>query len=883
MKNILSLFFISFISFNASGQTYTEKKGDSILNSIQIKNGNYAKIAHDISFYFYKKKKNYPLAIKYGKIEINTIEQNLIKKDSIYCNALYNLGKFYYRLKDYQNAIIYYSKAIKTNDFPLKKAQSYCALAKCYRATGDLYKSFNYYLKGIPLMKKHAPLRNFISLSIVFSRVCKEIGTNKSNKKGISYLKVADSILNVKPELQSPIKFYSLNVNLANLYASKSSYNYKKAKYYYTKNLNRALLENNRLVKANSYLNLGELYFNKGNDSCLYFLKQSPLFNVKLKTITSETYRNLANYYTSKEDYIKALKNIKRSLNVSFNVNKNETIPSLSNNSLLKILEKRNVVRAIKSKIEILIHLYRKTKNSEYLNKALKTVNVADKLIAIIIEYSTENDTHFLWRQVVSDIYTLGVHISQLLNNGSLMFNFIEKNKAFLLATDISSSIKNFKLPFKVANKDLAFKKSILQLENNNTTNQIKDSLFNLKEKYTFFKDSIKKIYPQYDASKKNRILISLNQVTEQLPSNEIIISYALNHLIYGKEKTALFGLLITNKKNIPFKIKDATGVLKLLKDYKTLISKPLVKKNELDNFKKNSASLYELLFPSKEIRELIKSKNITIVPDINLENIPFEALNINKKELRYLIEECNISYAYSVSFSAFNSTLRRETTTDFIGFAPIDFKNFQKSSLKYSNNEITNINSLLDGDIYTHVDANKENFIKQSSQSKIIHLATHASSKGNPFINFHDKKLELHELYTYKNNADLVVLSACETNLGEIKKGEGVLSLARGFFYSGANAVISSLWSVNDSSTSFLMENFYTNLKKKQSKIDALSNAKRTYLQSHSLSEKSPYYWASFVLIGDTTATFKTNYFHYLLPIILGLSFFLFFFKKKG
>ncbi|MCF2936809.1 CHAT domain-containing protein, partial [Tenacibaculum sp. Cn5-34] len=77
-------------------------------------------------------------------------------------------------------------------------------------------------------------------------------------------------------------------------------------------------------------------------------------------------------------------------------------------------------------------------------------------------------------------------------------------------------------------------------------------------------------------------------------------------------------------------------------------------------------------------------------------------------------------------------------------------------------------------------------------------------------------------------------------------------------------------------------MKKFYENLKNKQSKIDALNNAKRTYLESHSLSEKSPYYWASFVLIGDTNNTFTTNYFYFLLCAFLSLVILLIYLKKK-
>ena len=179
---------------------------------------------------------------------------------------------------------------------------------------------------------------------------------------------------------------------------------------------------------------------------------------------------------------------------------------------------------------------------------------------------------------------------------------------------------------------------------------------------------------------------------------------------------------------------------------------------------------------------------------------------------------------------------------------------------------------------------ATKNNFLTSSGDYKILHLATHASSSNNPAIYFSKDTLKLHELYTHKTNADLVVLSACETNLGEIKKGEGVFSLSRGFFYSGAKSVISSLWNVNDVSTSSIMKDFYTNLDLHQSKSEALNNAKRKYLKEHSLSEISPYYWASFVLIGDTSPTYpSTSYLFYLLGFVaLYFNYFIFFQKKR-
>ena len=87
--------------------------------------------------------------------------------------------------------------------------------------------------------------------------------------------------------------------------------------------------------------------------------------------------------------------------------------------------------------------------------------------------------------------------------------------------------------------------------------------------------------------------------------------------------------------------------------------------------------------------------------------------------------------------------------------------------NLSHTKQEFEMINKSLHGSIKLQDSATEEDFLINSSDSKIIHLATHADVGKNPWIAFADKKLELHELYTYKNNADLVTLSACNTSLG--------------------------------------------------------------------------------------------------------------------
>jgi len=105
---------------------------------------------------------------------------------------------------------------------------------------------------------------------------------------------------------------------------------------------------------------------------------------------------------------------------------------------------------------------------------------------------------------------------------------------------------------------------------------------------------------------------------------------------------------------------------------------------------------------------------------------------------------------------------------------------------------------------------------------------------------------LTVEELYGLSTQADLVVLSACDTGLGAIKNGDEVVGLNRALFFTGAGNVLSSLWAVDDQSTTLLMRNFYSFLgqypKYKALQL-AMQETKKTY--------PSPYHWAAFVLSG--------------------------------
>ena len=110
--------------------------------------------------------------------------------------------------------------------------------------------------------------------------------------------------------------------------------------------------------------------------------------------------------------------------------------------------------------------------------------------------------------------------------------------------------------------------------------------------------------------------------------------------------------------------------------------------------------------------------------------------------------------------------------------------------------------------------------------------------------------QLRVHEVYNLQLNARLVVLSACRTALGRQVDGEGLIGLSRGFLYAGADAVLATLWSVDDRATAAFMSRFYDGLLTRNlSPAAALRSARQS--MAHDPRWSRPEHWAGFVLIG--------------------------------
>jgi len=302
--------------------------------------------------------------------------------------------------------------------------------------------------------------------------------------------------------------------------------------------------------------------------------------------------------------------------------------------------------------------------------------------------------------------------------------------------------------------------------------------------------------------------------------------------------------------------------------------------------FARSSATLYEMLVAPIE-KHL--PRRLIIVPDGPLGYIPFETLLTNPitgkpdrfKEHSYWGNEKVTSYAYSATlWQEMKAKKHLQTPTKTVlAMAPFfrgDGKSLKKTieqepddkdlvikgkaldTLIHSGEEALRIAHLYKGIALLDTMATRAAFETAAASYRMIHLSTHGYAGDDSWLAFYKPgrpleadKLYLRDIYNLRLNADLVVLSACQTGIGKLRRGEGIISLSRAFAYAGAKSIIATLWSVKDKESKDFILSFYRHLKKK-SAAEALWEARREFLSTHKGEATHPYYWAGFIGMGD-------------------------------
>ncbi|WMX17406.1 CHAT domain-containing tetratricopeptide repeat protein [Aureispira sp. CCB-E] len=481
-------------------------------------------------------------------------------------------------------------------------------------------------------------------------------------------------------------------------------------------------------------------------------------------------------------------------------------------------------------------------------------------------------------------------------------FSFSEQNKSVLLADAVKGNRARVlgDLPDSLVLKEIKLQKKKDQLKkrkaessSNETTIAITAEENALNQEIDVFLNSLKDKYPKYHHLKYENITVNAKEIQTSLAPKTLLLEYFVTDSM-----TYLFAISPTSIELFPIDVKKE----KLKKQIETLrfaLSRYdyIINKSELAQ-KLYTESAYwfykEMLSIALQGKEI---ENLIIITDGELGHLPFEAFllesipqgKINYASLPYLVKDYNISYNYSATLWKENLEIQqnRKQTNNHnnhqmfacaasypkVDSSLLDLRLPNIFDMRHSlvplpqtKTEIKTLSKVFDGLFLTN-DSTSEAFFKEHAHEYgVIHLAMHGLLHPRvPMLSslaftenkdsLEDNFLQAHEVAHLHLNADLVVLSACETGYGKFEQGEGIVSLARSFMYAGTPSLVVSLWQVNDQSTSVIMNYFYHYIADGMPKDVALRQAKLDYLTLAKDFAGHPAFWSAFIQLGDTTS----------------------------
>ena len=396
---------------------------------------------------------------------------------------------------------------------------------------------------------------------------------------------------------------------------------------------------------------------------------------------------------------------------------------------------------------------------------------------------------------------------------------------------------------------------------------------------------SIERRYPDYYQLKYDNNALDADDVQRKIREDEVLIEYLL--------RDTLLQVFIIDPSGIRYNhiglTEDFYSDLQMVLDY---IKLDYYKNSDgpAPEFCSAANRLYNILF--KEIN-IEPERNIIIIPDGMLAYLPFDVLLTGKvsaqdfsfKELPYLLKSNPVRYAYSATLMFQTKHWVNRARNNLIAFAPsavnsdsiLHASSVRETSvnrkdikpLRYAETEVRSIKNIIGGDLMLGPDANEAAFKELAYRYRVLHLAMHAFiDDEDPLytklvfaedsLEEQDGFLNVYEIYGLNLNAKMVVLSGCNSGSGISQQGEGIMSLARAFFYCGVPNIVMTLWTVNDESAELLMTEFYKDLAKGRTTGTALRNAKLNFIESAEPIHQHPYFWSGFVMVGDNEAVFK-------------------------
>ena len=535
--------------------------------------------------------------------------------------------------------------------------------------------------------------------------------------------------------------------------------------------------------------------------------------------------------------------------------------PGMNESGLLKRQEEdfqsdemRYLVNLVVDKADGKQKQFDETLNREAIKEAIAVYRAGDQLLARISAEQSDFESKLFWRSATQHLYENAIQACFKIGDVADGFYFFERSRAVLLAEQLNQ--RKYLAENEIL-KLAELKKRIFQIRKDLLTKNpvsseyadVKMRLDSQSQEYDRQVDIIRFKNPVYYQSVADTSFPDLAGIRKNLLHDH----QALVEFYSGD--SAIYTILITN---------SSAGIERISKDdyedlvaeYRRYLANDALLNKDFIHFATISNRLYQLIFKNSPIPDG------RIIVSLGGESFPLEALITDDKKSNYFLTTHAVSYTYSARFllNEFKTGVN-SSSSDFIGVAPLNFASYMMlQGLPGSDLSLRNLKPLFKAaNNLVGPEASRANFLKQFPLYKIVQLYTHAidtSIAGEPMIWFADSALYLSELAgNQKPATDLIVLSACQTALGNNYKGEGVFSFSRAFAALGIPSSITNLWSVDNEATYKLTELFYHYLRNHEPLDVALQKAKLEFLKGPNRQYSLPYFWAAPILAGKSEA----------------------------
>ena len=779
-------------------------------------------------------------------------------------------------LENLQQSIDLFEKNNAANS--LEAAEALVHLGNVYRITGKYVQAEEQFNHALLIRQEKLPANHELIAAIYndLGLVYIELDRDKS----IEYYEKALAAYESLHGDDDP-KIAIANTNLGIVYAKEKLYGDAITYYETALKIWEKVYSKPHANKALVMMNLGQTYSSMGNTNVAleYYEKALTMYEAALGKKHPDVafvQTLLGNEKIAKKKFDEGLKHYQQALIAN--------IPNFNNSDVLitpatdEFYNGRQLLYTLMYKARGLEKKYfGKTLKHSELALGLTTLQACDSLIDLLRQSATNESDKITLGAVANEVYADGVRIAFTLSDVSLSdrkiyrelsFYFAEKSKSAVLQEAISdTNAKSFaNIPNELLEEEKNLKSAIAliaqklaQKPEAEEEKYLRETIFSLNRSYQDFTKRLENQYPEYFNLKYNSAAPSITQLQNILTDKTALISYFIDEI-----NNRLYTFVISKKK---FTI-DTKALPPEYDKYITGLRNSLFFQ-EINTYKIAARKLHKLLIPAKIPNA---ADELVIIPTGRMGVIPFETLlskessTTDFKTLPYLLHQYNIRYEFSAGL-ALQKNHERKNITSALFCAPVTFPDKDAlPDLPGTESEVNAIAELfkqknINSSVYLNAKATESN-IKSNAlkEYSLVHFATHGVvDERSPELSriylqtetdAEDGNLFAGEIYNLKLNADLVSLSACQTGLGKISKGEGVIGLSRALVYAGAKNIIVSFWSVADASTAQLMTDFYKHLLENPSANYSrdLRKAKLGLLKGE---YSAPYYWAPFILIG--------------------------------